>query len=588
MTQKKWLVKSAPAADTITELGEQLNVSSIVAEMLLQRGITTFDDARKFFRPNQTDVHDPLLMKNMEKAVDRIEKAIENNEHIRIYGDYDVDGTTAVTMMYDFLKVHHTRVDYYIPDRYEEGYGVSEKGIDAAQKDEVNLLITLDCGIKAVSTIAKAKKLGIDVIVCDHHMPGEELPAAIILDPKQADCNYPYKELSGCGVGFKLLTALTQRMHWEQEKLWSYLDLLAISIAADIVPVTGENRMFCQFGLDQLNASPRLGIKTMLELAQKPLPLTLTNVVFVIAPRINAAGRMGHAKEAVELLLSSDKEVVKVQAKAIHAANEERKALDENITQEALVLLEEDPSHTSKCTNVVFQQGWHKGVIGIVASRIIEQYYRPTVVLTQPKEGDLLTASVRSIKGIDVHEILEECTDVLEQFGGHYFAAGLSVKRERLEEFKTRFEDAVRKKLQDETLIPEQLLERELAFDEIFTSGESLFTVPRIKRILSQFEPHGPGNMKPVFVSRNVFTQEAKLLKNKHLKAKWFQHGKQMLIDGILFNRPDALEMATSNEPLDIVYTLETNEWRGRSSLQLNIKDLRYATVATLKSENQL
>ena len=582
--QKKWLIKSAPDQKEVEDLGRNLKVSPIVAEMLLQRNISSFDEARRFFRPTKADLYDPFLMKNMQKAVSRLKTALEKNEKIRVYGDYDVDGTTSVAMMYDYLLAHEAQVDYYIPDRYAEGYGVSEKGIERAHEDGIQLLITLDCGIKANNTIAKARAYGIDVIVCDHHMPGDQVPDAIVLDPKQNDCSYPYKELSGCGVGFKLLTALTKEMEWQEEKLWSYLDLLAISIAADIVPVTGENRIFAQFGLEQLNHTPRLGIKKMVTLAQKPFPLTLTNVVFIIAPRINAAGRMGDATEAVELLLSNDTSKVHERAKAIHTANEERKSLDEEITNEALLLLEEDDKHDSYCTNVVFKKGWHKGVIGIVASRIIETHYRPTVVLTQPNEGDLLTASVRSIKGIDVHEVLEECSDVLEQFGGHYYAAGLSLREEKLADFRKCFDDAVRKRLKSETLIPEQVLERELQFDDIYTVGESLLEVPRIKRILNQFEPHGPGNMKPVFVSRNVFTQEAKLLKEKHLKAKWYQQEKRILIDGILFNHPEALEMATSNEPIDIVYTLEVNEWKGRSTLQLNIKDLRYSAVPTLKT----
>lgn len=577
--QKKWLIRTSPNSEKITQLSNELKVQPIVAEMLLQRDITTFEEARLFFRPSLEDLHDPFLMKDMDSAVQRLKKAIDSKESILIYGDYDVDGTTSVAMVYDYLSHYHENIAYYIPDRYKEGYGLSEAGVRYASESGVSLIITLDCGVKAVEKIALAKSLGVDVIVCDHHTPGEQLPDGIILDPKREDCDYPYKELSGCGVGFKLLTAISTVQNWNQDLLFSYLDLLTISIAADIVPITGENRSFCQFGLQQINTNPRLAIKKMLDFAKKPLPLTLTNLVFIIAPRINAAGRLGDAKNAVKLLLEKSNDKAEELAKEIHDVNEERKGLDEATTIEALDLLSEDSNHSNKVTNVVFKSGWHKGVIGIVASRIIETHYRPTVVLTQPNKGDLLTGSVRSIKGIDVHEVLEDCSGVLEQFGGHYFAAGLSLKEENYNEFCQLFEKAVQERITDEMLIPEQKLERKLNFDEIYTIGEPLYELPRLKRVLQQFEPHGPGNMKPVFLSENVYGKTPRLLKEKHVKLTLIQPNNRVELDAIIFNRPEVYDLVKENQPLDIVYTLEVNEWQGRKMLQLNVKDIRQTEI---------
>lgn len=579
--QKKWLIRDQPDPVAINRLQEELKVSHVVAHMLVQRGITTYEASRQFFRPTFSDLHDPFLMKDMDKAVERLSKALKENEKILIYGDYDVDGTTSVALVYGYLSRKHSQIDYYIPDRYKEGYGVSEAGIRYAASEGVTLLITLDCGIKAIEQTNLANSLGIDLIICDHHMPGEVLPDAIVLDPKRLDCDYPYKELSGCGVGFKLLCALNQQLNWENDLLYEQLDLLAISIGADIVPITGENRILCQFGLDRLNKTPRVGLKRMLALAQKPFPLRLVDVVFVIAPRINAAGRMGDAKEAVQFLLAEDEETANPLAKAIHAANEDRRAVDETITEEALSLLQKHPLHIEKCTNFISKKDWHKGVIGIVASRIIEIHYRPTVILTQPEDSRILTGSVRSIKGVNIYDVLEQCSDLLEQFGGHYYAAGLSVHENNLSAFEDRFEEVVRSMITDETLIPEQVLERTIDFDELFEIGESLYTVPRFMRILNQFEPHGPGNMKPVFLAQNVFAKEVRLLKEKHVKFTLYQPNNRPHINAILFERPDVYQLATSGQPMDIVFTLDINEWQGKSSLQLMVKDVRPVMIGS-------
>ena len=576
--QKKWLVKDAPDQKVVERLKKEMNVSEIVAHMLVQRGITEFDDAKTFFRGTLKQLHDPFLMKDMHEAVKRLEKAISKDEKILIYGDYDVDGTTAVSLVYSYLSHFTKNIEYYIPDRYEEGYGLSEKGVKYASESGCALLITLDCGIKANDKVDLANKLGLDVIICDHHTPGEKLPDCIVLDPKREDCEYPYKELSGCGVGYKLLSAFASKNNYDQDLLNANLDLLAISIGADIVPITGENRLLCQHGLDQLNKNTRIGIDKMLNFAKKEKPLTLTNVVFIIAPRINAAGRMGDAKNAVKLMISENEEEVRTIAKAIHEDNEERRNIDQIITQEALNILDEDPNFDEKCTNVVYKTGWHKGVVGIVASRIIETHYRPTVVLTQTQEGENWTGSVRSIKGVNVYDILENCSDVIEQFGGHYYAAGLTVKPENIEQFAIRFDEEVRKILQPETLIPEQILEREITFDSIFNIGESVHEVPRLKRILKQFEPHGPGNMKPVFLAKNVYSRDAKLLKGEHLKMKVYQPHHKMPIDAIMFSNPSAFDVVTGS-PFDMVFTLEENTFRGRSTLQLNVKDLRPSLV---------
>lgn len=570
----KWLIKDAPDALQVENLKKEMNVSEVVAYMLVQRGITTFDSAKSFFRGTLKELHDPFLMKDMEKAVSRVNEALEKDQKILIYGDYDVDGTTAISVVYGYLSKHTSNIAYYIPDRYKEGYGVSEKGIRDAHENGFSLIITLDCGIKANEKVDLANSLGIDMIICDHHTPGRELPDCIVLDPKRDDCNYPYKELSGAGVGFKLMQALATTNGWDEKILFEYLDLLAISIAADIVPVTGENRLLAQYGLKQLNENTRPGIDVLLNLAKKEKPLTLTDIVFTIAPRINAAGRIDDAKKAVVLLTSKDETELREIAKTIHEFNDERKTLDKEITEHALSIVEEDSGFDKKCTTVVYHESWHKGVIGIVASRLIENYYRPTIVLTQAEDGETWTGSARSIKGVNIYNVLEKCSAYLEKFGGHYFAAGMTLKNEQLNDFVRSFDDEVRKVIGSESLIPEQIIEKEIHFNHIFNQGESIYEVPRLMRVLNQFEPHGPNNMKPLFLAKNVYAHDAKLLKDVHLKMKVYQPDFQKHIEAIYFKAPEALQIVQSG-PFDMVFTLEVNQFKGRTTPQLMVKDVR-------------
>ena len=570
----KWLIKDAPDALQVENLKNEMNVSEVVAYMLVQRGITEFDEAKSFFRASLKELHDPFLMKDMERAVERVNIALEEGQKILIYGDYDVDGTTAIALVYGYLSKMTDLIAYYIPDRYEEGYGVSEKGIRKAHENDFSLIITLDCGSKANEKVDLANSLGIDMIICDHHTPGEELPDCIVLDPKRKDCNYPYKELSGCGVGFKLLQALVQTNDWDEAELFENLDLLAISIAADIVPITGENRLLAQYGLKHLNENTRPGIDILLNLAKREKPLTLTDIVFTIAPRINAAGRIDDARKAVVLMTSDDESELRSIAKTIHDFNDERRILDKDITDHALSIVAEDEDFHKKCTTVVYHETWHKGVIGIVASRLIENYYRPTIILTQSEDGKTWTGSARSIKGVNIYDVLEKCSKHLGRFGGHYFAAGMTLKNEQLEDFIKCFDDEVRKIIGDETLIPEQIIEKELAFENLFNMGESVLEVPRLMRVLSQFEPHGPQNMKPLFLATNVYAHDAKLLKDVHLKMKVYQPNFQKHIDAIYFKSPEALSIV-QNGPFDMVFTLEVNQFKGRTTPQLMVKDIR-------------
>lgn len=571
---KKWLLRDKAEIEQINKLSSELNVSKIIAQILIQRGITTFEEAKFFFRATLEETHNPFLMLNMKEAVLRLNKALSKNEKILIFGDYDVDGTTAVALTYGFLSKHTDKIEYYIPDRYNEGYGLSFDGIDYAKENDFSIIITLDCGVKALDKVKYGKKKGLDFIICDHHTPGNELPDAIVLDQKQKNCKYPFKELSGCGVGFKLMHALCIDNNWDTFPLFESLDLLAISIGADIVSVTGENRILAANGLHQLNLDPRPGVRKMLELANRKPPLTLTDVVFTIAPRINAAGRMGDAKDAVKLMLAQDTDTLESIGKHIQEANELRKETDSYITSEALDDLIKEPNFEDKKSTVLYQEDWHKGVIGIVASRLIEKYYRPTIVLTS--SGEHAAGSVRSVKGFNVYEALEKCSDVLVQFGGHKYAAGLTVKKENIEALKQRFEEVVAASISDEELVPEEIVEMELAFSDIFNPGESTKEIPRLKRILKQFEPHGPDNMKPVFLTKNVFaTQGFRLLKDLHLKCTLYQPESNVTIEAIGFNMPEKYAFLTTGLPFDVIYTLETNTWRERTTLQLNIKDLR-------------
>lgn len=570
--QKRWLVNTTIDSTTVEEFRSVLKVDEVVAELLLQRGITTFEEAEKFFRPKLDELHDPFLMKDMKEAVERLQEAIENQDRILLFGDYDVDGTTAVAMMYSFLK-DTAVIDYYIPDRYKEGYGLSKDGIDFASANDVDLIISLDCGIKSVEHVAYAKEKGIDFIICDHHTPGPELPAAIVLDPKREDCNYPYDELSGCGVGFKLLQGLCDYNNWDYAKLFELLDFLAISIGADIVPVTGENRVLCYHGMERLNAHPRKAFRELLLLANRPFPVTLTDVVFTIAPRINAAGRLRSGRFAVDLMISDDIDQIDLLAEEINTDNTDRRALDKEITREALEQIENDSSSDSKVTTVVFNETWHKGVVGIVASRLIETHYKPTIVLTE--SNGTVTGSARSVHGFDVYEAICACEDLLEQFGGHKYAAGLTMKKENLDAFKTQFEKAVKERIQPELLVPEQKIDLNLSFNQIFTTQENRLQLPRLKRILSQFEPHGPGNMKPVFTSNNVFSTDVRILKEVHLKLAMTQPDSDLVIEGIGFNMSEKMDTVASGLPFQVAYTLESNKWNGKETIQLNLKDVR-------------
>jgi single-stranded-DNA-specific exonuclease len=573
MAEKRWLIKEPFKSTEIEDFRSKLKVSPIIAQLLLQRGIKSFEEAEEFFRPDIKDLYDPFLMADMKTAVDRLKEAMEKRESVLLYGDYDVDGTTSVAMMHSFLKDRDAQINYYIPDRYSEGYGVSEKGIEFAIEKKVELLITLDCGIRAHENIAKAKAAGIDVIVCDHHRPGDELPDAIVLNPKRVDCSYPYKELSGCGVGFKLLQGFASGSNTELDKLFGLMDLLAISIGADIVDITDENRIMAHHGLKLLNANPRTSFKKLVELSKKEFPLSLTDVIFTIAPRINAAGRLRTGKYAVELMVSNEDEVITELAEAIEADNLERRSLDSAMTEEALEIIEQDDDFENRVTTVLYKPEWHKGVVGIVASRVLESYYRPTIILTESNGS--ITGSARSIREFDIHEAISKCSSLLEKFGGHMYAAGLSMSPDNLHAFIDEFESVVSSSIDKKTLVEEQIVDVELGFNEIFTSDENRMKIPRIKRIISQFEPHGPGNMKPVFMTKNVFATDVRLLKEKHLKLTMVQPAFDVAVEGIGFNMIDKMDNVAAGIPFDVLYTLEINRWKGRETLQLNIKDIR-------------
>lgn len=569
--QKRWFVRAPQDSTTVEAFRSELKVNAVVAELLLQRGIDTYEKAEAFFRPKREYLHDPFLMKDMGIAVERLIKAIEQQEKVLLYGDYDVDGTTAVTLLYHVLKDRIEELQYYIPDRYAEGYGVSKTGINYAIEQKIDLIITLDCGIKAIDRIQEARDAGIDVIVCDHHRPGNELPNAIVLDPKRDDCNYPFDELCGCGVGFKFMQALFQRKEWNTDLLWNQLDLLALSIGADLVPVTGENRVLAMLGLERLNAAPRLAFREMLVLANRTFPVTLTDVVFTIAPRINAAGRLRSGTFAVELMISNDRDHIQQLAAEINADNAERKELDKGITEEALQLLETYPKN--RTTNVVYNPNWHKGVVGIVASRIIEKSYKPTIVLT--KSNGEITGSARSVDGFDVYQAIESCSNLLEKFGGHKYAAGLTMKEENVHEFISTFEEVVAASIDPKLLIPEEKIDLELSFGDIFGKEENRLKIPKLKRILRQFEPHGPENMKPVFVSTNVFSTDLRVLKDAHLKLSVTQPETDVVLEAIAFNQAEKEDDVASGVPFDLAYTLEVNRWQDRETLQLNVKDIR-------------
>ena len=560
----RWTLKTAPNKKKVSQLSNDLSVNPILASLLVQRNIDTFKKAKEFFRPSLEDLHDPFLLKDMDRAVSRIEKAIIDNENILIYGDYDVDGTTSVSLVSSYLKTITNHIATYIPDRYDEGYGISYQGIDFASDNNFSLIIALDCGIKAIEKVSYAKKKNVDFIICDHHKPGDEIPKAYaVLNPKRVDCTYPYKELCGCGVGFKLVHALASRRGQTIGDIQQYLDLVATAIAADIVPLTGENRILTYYGLEVINSNPRNGIKAIIHQINKK-KLTITDVVFIIAPRINAAGRIKHGNYAVELLTEMDFEVALDFATSIEKFNLERKELDKKITYEALQQIE-SANEKEKFSTVVYSENWHKGVIGIVASRLIESFYRPTLVFT--KSGNKLAASARSVKGFDVYEALNECSEYLEQFGGHKYAAGLTLDPKNYSAFKNKFEEVVKASIDKNLLIPEITIDLELELSEI---------TPKFFRILQQMGPFGPQNMKPVFkttsIRDNGYGKRVGSDKS-HLKLSIIDGADKKTYNAIGFGLGNKIKSIKGD--FDIAYSLDENEWNGRTSLQLLLKDLK-------------
>jgi single-stranded-DNA-specific exonuclease len=563
---KRWAIREAVDPDQSEKLAAELNIDPVLSNLLISRGIHTFDEARLFFRPDARLLHDPFLMAGMETAVLRIENAIANGEKVLVYGDYDVDGTTSVALVYSFFKKHHQQIEYYIPDRYLEGYGISAKGIDYAAENNFTLVIALDCGIKSVDKIAYANSKGVDFIICDHHLPGEQLPAAVaVLDPKRSDCNYPFKELSGCGVGFKLVQAFAEKNNIPFEEISCYVDLVAISIACDIVHIVGENRVLAHLGLQKINTNPCTGVKTLMEVAGKTTNYTISDVVFLLGPRINAAGRIDDAKHAVELLIADNDEAAKEKSWLINTQNTERKGHDLQITDEALGIIGNDETLIARNSTVVFNEYWHKGVIGIVASRLTEKYYRPTIVLT--RSNGYVAGSARSVVGFDLYEALCGCSDLLIQFGGHKYAAGLTMRPENVAAFSDRFEEVVSATIKPEQLIQQIPIDAELRLSQI---------TPKFFRVLNQFAPFGPENMAPVFLSKNVYVSGiAGLVGNNHIKMTVIQEGSPGF-SCIAFNQAECLYKIQKDVPFDICYTIEENIWQERRSVQLNIKGIRF------------
>jgi single-stranded-DNA-specific exonuclease len=565
MLNKRWNILPYQKEKTKT-LHEQLKVSPILCNILAQRGITTFEDAKAFFRPTHDMLHSPWLMKDMQKAVDRIIDAISHSEKILVFGDYDVDGTTSVASMYQFLLSIHdeTCVDYYVPHRYREGYGVSKMGIDYAAANDMSLIVCLDCGIKSVELIRYAATLGIDFVVCDHHLPDKVLPPAVaILNPKQADCAYPYKELCGCGVGFKLMSAIAETLDLPEETYLKYLDLVATAIAADIVPMTGENRVLAYHGLQKINEQPSSGIKALIQLSGITKALHITNVVFAIAPRVNAAGRMDDAKKAVQLFIEQDFNKALEFAEILHSDNADRKDADQSITLEALEMIGADENAVGKKSSVVFKPHWHKGVVGIVASRLIEQHYRPTIVLTE--SGGLATGSARSVPGFNLYEAIYQCKEYLTAYGGHFAAAGLSMLPENVDAFRNKFESVVAATIEDHLLIPEIVIDSEISFTDI--------KMPFYK-LVSQMEPFGPQNLRPVFIAKRVSdTGFSKIVKELHLRVVLKQN--DVTLTGIGFNMAEKYALIETKQPLDVVFTIDENEWNGETNVQLKLIDLK-------------
>ncbi|MBC7655533.1 MAG: single-stranded-DNA-specific exonuclease RecJ [Oligoflexus sp.] len=563
--QKRWVKQEKADAKKVDKLSKELSVSPILAGMMLRRELNSFEDAKNFFRPNLLHLHDPFLMKDMPEAIERIERAIKNQENILIYGDYDVDGTTSVALTYCFFKEIHSKIDYYIPNRYKEGYGISTQGIDYAFENEQTLIIALDCGIKSIDKIAYANQKGIDFIICDHHLPGDEIPDAVaVLDPKRKDCNYPYKELSGCGLGFKLIQAYADKNDIPFSEVEKYLDLVVVSIASDIVPITGENRILAYYGLEKLNTNPCKGFVALKELSGKKDDFTITDIVFSIGPRINAAGRIDDAKNAVKLLIADSVEGAEDAGFIINLKNDERRDFDANITEQALSMILNSPEMEFRKSTVVYHESWHKGVIGIVASRLTEKYYRPTIVLTE--SNGYVAGSARSVLGYDLYEALCGCSDLLDQFGGHKYAAGLTMKTENVPAFIQRFEEVVCATITDDLLTQELLIEDEILLENIDA---------KFFRILQQFSPFGPQNMSPIFMSRNVSSYGyGTIVGNNHLKMTVRQPDSP-IFNTIAFGMGEYLEEVNMGKPFDICYTIDQNIYKDKKTIQLNIKGIK-------------
>jgi len=563
----KWRKKEAANPALVEQISKSINVNPYLSEILVQRDIADYDIAKSFFNPQKSDLHDPFLMKDMDLAIERIIQALDNNENILIYGDYDVDGTTSVSLVYTFLKTYTPNINYYVPDRFKEGYGISVEGIAYAVEQKVDLMIALDCGIRSIDITTLAKEKGIDMVICDHHLPGDTLPNAVaVLDPKRADCEYPFKELSGCGIGFKLIQAFAQEKGLPFESIEDYLDLVSVSIASDLVDIRGENRVLAFYGLKKLNSAPRMGLQALIGEVPVGKNFTISDIVFTIGPKINAAGRIAHARNAVELLVANDFYEAEKLTDVLHKNNDERKETDSGITAEAIDRLDNDQQFAAKKSTVLYGDEWSKGVLGIVASRLVEQYYKPTIVFTHI--DNKLTGSARSIKNFDIHTAIGRCGDLVEQFGGHMYAAGLTIKKENFEAFQTRFEEIAMAQLEKQELVPEVEYDIELPIDAINT---------KFVEILDRMEPFGPGNMMPVFRT-NGFTKSfrSRLLKDKHLKFS-LSNSRGDYYDVIGFSLGDKMEILNSGREFDICYSLEYNVFRGERKIQLKLRDIKYS-----------
>jgi single-stranded-DNA-specific exonuclease len=566
MSKRKWIYSPTPPREEVEQLSKTLNINSYLATILLQRGKNSFEEAKKFFRPSLDDLHDPFLIRDMDKAVARLQTAINRQEKILVYGDYDVDGTTAVALVFSYLKSFYPSCDFYIPDRYTEGYGVSESGVIWAEQNNFTLIIALDLGIKASDMVHLAGHKGIDFIICDHHLPGKDMPNAIaVLDPKREDCNYPYKELSGCGLGFKLLQAFA-RTKGEEEKIYECLDLVAVSNAADIVPINGENRILTYFGLQKLNQNPRPGLKALKDIAGIKGDLDVSGIVFTLGPRINAAGRVAHARGAVELLISQTEEEANSLAEKVNLKNDIRREFDLSITEEAISMIEQDETLRNAKSTVLYKESWHKGVIGIVASRCIEKFYRPTIILTE--SNNKITGSARSVRGFDLYEAISSCSDLLDKYGGHKFAAGLTLDIQNLEAFKTRFEEVVAASITEEMMTPVVEIDLEVPLQAI---------TGKFFSILKQMAPFGPENQRPVFEARNLYVVNSlSNFKEKHIRFLAGQPGTENVFQVVAFDLAEHYDRLAKGESFRMVYTIEENTYNGITSIQLRAKDIKF------------